>query len=45
MYFKKKQDVFVKHKCPLKWPIPNYYMAKVTRTNILISVGRSHKQK
>ena len=32
-----KKDVFVKHKCPQKWPIQK--MAKVTRTNILIRVG------
>ena len=39
----KKQDVFVKHKCPQKWPIPN--MAKTTRTKILVAVGRSHHKK
>ena len=38
-----KQDVFVNHKYPRLWSIPK--MAKVTRTNTLIQVGRScHKK-
>ena len=38
-----KQDVFVNHKYPQLWSIPK--MAKVTRTNTLIPVGRPcHKK-